>query len=431
MSDVPPILKLDTDCCDEIFEYLSVPDLQSIGQTCKALQKAAGLYFWKCFESTPKFVESNGIEMPYNTEDGPDFIRITTGFHQFLKYIKHRYPEPETIEYNKNHNQNFESLNEILLSRYMLDQNIVESLKNILPKIEILRLCGCEIDGDFYENFLQFCGELKEIFVSLEVDKTKHIVNEREENKWMLRKYPTIKVFTIETQIPFKINELCWFLTENSTIQTFATTAKMLWKNRHELLKSDIKLDKLEISMIFEDEMKMYAELLNQLYEIGFYKRLKCEISIRDPKTVHQLATLRGFKEIYILDLAAECDFSRLAHLNSLELSDYYEYKRHMNNMATNLVNLQNLIIGEADSNDILPFIRRSVKLKRIEIHSFNGDLNLVQLNNEREKLADAQKLIIYIGDYAFLKTKWTITNGNTNLSKIELRRGSFYFFFQ
>lgn len=69
------------------------------------------------------------------------------------------------------------------------------------------------------------------------------------------------------------------------------------------------------------------------------------------------------------------------------------------------------------------------MKLKRIEIHTFEGDLDLGRLNNAREKLDRAQKVIIYVPDYVFLATKWSIKNGNLNLSKVELRRASYDFF--
>lgn len=41
----PKIFKLDVDCFDEIFEYFSLEDLDSFGQTCKAMHKLTGEYF--------------------------------------------------------------------------------------------------------------------------------------------------------------------------------------------------------------------------------------------------------------------------------------------------------------------------------------------------------------------------------------------------
>lgn len=169
---------------------------------------------------------------------------------------------------------------------------------------------------------------------------------------------------------------------------------------------------------------------LNQLYNRGFYKHLKIIKNINQ-ETIDQFTTVRGIDEIHIHEIEEKCDFSHWINIKSLELSDYYDHSNHVNALAANLMNLQYLQFGEANVNDILPFVQRSEKLKRIEIHSFQGKMDLMQLNKEREKLPEAHKVIIYISDYVFLATKWSIKNGDTNLSKIELRRSSFYFFFQ
>lgn len=40
-----PIFKLNIDCLDKIFDYLSFHDVNSIGQACKPLYEFAGEYF--------------------------------------------------------------------------------------------------------------------------------------------------------------------------------------------------------------------------------------------------------------------------------------------------------------------------------------------------------------------------------------------------
>lgn len=44
-GSLPMIFKLNIHCFDEMFEYLSLKDLLSFGQTCKGLQNVAGKYF--------------------------------------------------------------------------------------------------------------------------------------------------------------------------------------------------------------------------------------------------------------------------------------------------------------------------------------------------------------------------------------------------
>lgn len=39
---VPDMFTLDIDCCDEMFEYLSLAELYSLGETCTTMQKVTG-----------------------------------------------------------------------------------------------------------------------------------------------------------------------------------------------------------------------------------------------------------------------------------------------------------------------------------------------------------------------------------------------------
>lgn len=432
MSDVAPILKLNTDCCDELFAYLSFEDLQLLGQTCKALLNVTGKYFQKHYASTPKFMESDGVCMPYNLEDQSRLIYIAPLFYRFLKYIKHRYPDLGSIAYHQNHAHAFESLTEILFSRYELNRDFVASMQSVLPKINVLWVCGTRNEGDLYEDLLQFCGNLKELHVGLEVDipDPQKAIKRQGPNSWMLREYPSLEWFSLTGMSIFHVNELSIFLARNPSIQKFTTEAGFLFECRLELLKSNIRLDKLEVSDIFRETVPAFCELLNQLYDRGFYKHLNITINIAQ-EVIDNFATLCGFDELHICDIEGKCDFSRLNHLKSLELSDYYDNSSHVIELATSLTNLQYLQFGEAKFNDILPFIQQSKRLKSIEVHSFQGDMDLVKLNTERENLPEAHKVIIYVSDYVFLATKWSIRNGDTNLSKVELRRSSFYFFFQ
>ena len=40
-----PIFKLNAICCDDLFDWVSVKDLHSLGQTCHRMQQLTGYYF--------------------------------------------------------------------------------------------------------------------------------------------------------------------------------------------------------------------------------------------------------------------------------------------------------------------------------------------------------------------------------------------------
>ena len=46
---LPDIFKLDVDCFQEIFDYLSILDMVSMGRTCKRMQKVAGDWFLRTY----------------------------------------------------------------------------------------------------------------------------------------------------------------------------------------------------------------------------------------------------------------------------------------------------------------------------------------------------------------------------------------------
>lgn len=55
------ILKLNDDCCEEIFEYLSIKDLYSFGQTCKRMNRIAGIHFQRNYPDAHIIGRPKGI----------------------------------------------------------------------------------------------------------------------------------------------------------------------------------------------------------------------------------------------------------------------------------------------------------------------------------------------------------------------------------
>ena len=92
---------------------------------------------------------------------------------------------------------------------------------------------------------------------------------------------------------------------------------------------------------------------------------------------------------------------------------------------------------------DILPFIFHAVKLRSIKVQHFiieygvdfdaqrrqkrffnESFLHLAALNRERKRLNGAKKVIIYINNNLYLKTKWAI--GPTDFDLVEMKRHFF-----
>lgn len=381
MEDTAPILKLDVDCCEEIFEYLSVNDLQSLGQTCRAMQRVAGQYFQRSFASSRKTINKCGIYMPYNSEKSSARVKINPGFHRFISGALVCESDAQSIDFqSKISEHDYQTLTELKFTGQNLTQNLVASIEKILPKIEIVRMDGCSVDGDFYENVLKFCVNLRELYIRFDVE----IVKPNSPSPWLRQKYPSLEVLQLKPGDIFEIPELSTFLEQNSTIHTFLTTTLCLYENSSALLCCNVKLDRLVLNdgYIFEPmDKQTLCELLKKLHARGFYKRLRFKFYDFKREYVRHLAMLQGVEEFLIDEIVDECDFSGFPDVKLLDLCGYFDYKSHIVSLATRLRNLEYLTIGRTDFTDILIFIQRSTKLKTITIRSFRGDLNLVKLN--------------------------------------------------
>lgn len=286
----------------------------------------------------------------------------------------------------------------------------------------MVRVRQCSIVGDFYEKLLKYCGNLRELYVQ---DDIGDIVKERS-NPWLLRHYPLLETFQLTARNSFKVSDLNGFFEKNRGIRTFLTTSACLWKHRTELMQCPTKLDTLKVfdGYLSAISMQMFCDLLNQLYEHGFYKRLHLNLTGPNQDNIQELATLNALESISIMYFNGCSGISRLMNLNELTLVDGFNTS-DLEILARNLINLRRICLEKASVHDILPFIRHSAKLHKIQTTLKDGILDLQQLNAERAKLMSSCRVVIYIPDSNFLDTKWTTKQGNIRLPYIEVRRST------
>lgn len=423
-----PIFKLNIDCFDEIFDYLTMRDLHSFGQTCKAMQQVAGEYFKRNYKSCEKFSGDDGIYSVYSDNNGVICQRTqTSGFNQFINCISHYYEKSAPLHYIRGHSHEFSSINHIYLVCLRLNLRKVKYLRSILPKIEVVQIRQCTVDGDFYNVFLKHCKKLKKIYIQ---DDLGDILDENG-SLWLRQAYPLLEHLELTPRYSFKINELCAFFEQHPNVQTFSTSSRCLWENRHELMKSDVSLDKLEIQILDNYyrhlmNMQTICALLNQLYERGFYKRLHLYVKRNDHHCCCQVTTLLALEKLSVRQFDGTHSLSNLTNLKELDVNVGLQ-KTDIEILAINLLNLEFLSLGNVVADDILPFLNRSEKLYRIHAHFKENVIDLRRLNKEREKLARARKVTIYVPDNIFLATKWSTVNGDTKLNLIEMRKASQY----
>lgn len=433
VSSIPAIFKLYSDCCYEIFDYLSLKDIHSIGQTCKVMQSVAGEYFKRNYKSAEKFVEDHGTYTVFNKfEDRVE----TTVFNPFTKFVSF-YGQKQPLCYFKSYIDDFDAITHLNLAFMSLNSIKMESFQSILPTIEVLQIRQCTMwrePSDLHEVLLKYCKNLKRLYIQEDFG---YIVNERETS--LIRTYPKLEHVEITTRNNTKLPNLRRFFESNPQIRSFATSSHCIWDNRHELMQLPIKLESLEVKHFGMDfyytpknpvSIVAFVELLNQLHEKGFYERLHFYVPEVDQRLSGLLLSLRGLEKLTIKEFTQCHELPALKRLKELNIFSCSNAEQ-LEPMAMGLVNLERLFLQRVSINDILPFIRYSTKLKHLKILSnesanFNGHvIDLQKLNREREKLPWARKVMIYIEDNVFLATKWSTRYGDVDLKMIEMKRSN------
>lgn len=425
-SENPPIFKLDIDCFDEIFEYLSVDDLHSFGQTCTRMNKVAGEYFKQNYSYADKYCVNNGIYTFYSDQyeiSYSEFIHIP-GFNQFIDRILIRGTNLGALEYIKRNRNKF-SIKHIYLLGFYINNDRIEYLKPLLPQLESVRIQKCDVDGDLYELMLKYCENLKEIYVQ---------ESNISEHNWLLHEYPKLERFEILPRRSNRITQLGQFFLHNRKIQRFSTDPEFFWTHRDVLAKANIELDILEFKIFLEgicrrETFDALLGLLNRLYEQSFYKRFFIFNYEVDDISSNFLASVNGLELLCIGLFKDSYNIHQLINLKELTILSRTTVEQ-MEVLADSLVQLERLYIDNCGSIDVvMPFVRHSPKLNKITFvpPPTRKVLDLKMLNEERAKLFGARKITFYMRDRVFLGTKWTIKNGDTNLNFVEIKRVDSY----
>lgn len=322
----------------------------------------------------------------------------------------------------------FWSLKEIEFSRGQLFHT--EYAKNVLGNVETLKFIDCKFNDDFNDTFLSHCDNLKRLYVKEQSDaRSDAIVGYS--NIWLVRKYPNLEHFELESRR--SIGEVILFLFKNQNIRTFSTTIEFLIENMYNLLPANIKLNVLSIlhanSSVSMTEFNEFVQNLTYLHTLKRYKYLhlyysKNQMHYHYPQNLLQFVTiLYAAKELHVLQLSAMLNLQELYLLHSSQIGDF----------DATLMNLQKLdyiyFLHDAIEN-ILPFIVNLPNLKKIRIDLLrNGQyfdnrdniVNLNVLNVVRGMCTHAHKLTIYVTEEIYLATKFAFKQIETNL--IDIRR--------
>lgn len=152
----PDILKLDVDCFEELFDWLSLVDLHTMSQTCKRLRQIAGYFFWNTYKNADVECKNGGIFI--------NNIQINS-FCEFIRSISVVDDDLQCFHFIKSND--FISLKQITLHAIPLTTEKITCIKHILNKAEFVELFNCTTGGEFYGEFLQYCSNVKHLMLRI------------------------------------------------------------------------------------------------------------------------------------------------------------------------------------------------------------------------------------------------------------------------
>lgn len=428
------IFKLKIDHFEELFDWISLKDLIALGRTCKRMQRIVGYYLRTNYPAIYLECGRYGIYW-VNSK-----IRIN-GLASYMKKFQFSFldgfavaPDSSPWEITRDRvpymkPNRFNWLNEILLRRVKLTTNGIARIKPILHRVEILKLKFSYFRDqrkEFYENFLQFCSNLKHLCIKSIEDNIVGI-----DDKWLLRKYPMLEHFELVSNHAKPIIELETFFNQNLNIKHFALNVELLLANLTTIKNIQHKFNVMSIFFgICENKFALARDALNDLYEMGRFMELhvyyRALCSPFDKSSVVQLMSYQGLTKLHTNHSNNSVD---LSPLNTLQELCYFGRRSLITNvqvLAKSLINLEIIHFLNAELSDIMPFIQYSLKLKKIIIYNLKVNENVLDVNildNERKTLITARKITIYVERDIYLATKRTKTG--TKLNFIEVKCGA------
>lgn len=266
----PSIFKLNIDCCEELFEYLSLEDLHSLGQTCKKMNQYTGYFVRENYKSS-EFRWMNGkLYLFYNGQD-----IVLNGFMEFVSYL---HMDTLFLSNFARFAPNFKSINWLSLGIYnKLKDNRMEIMKEILKKCEkiTINICVKYFKADLHEKVLKWCKNMRHLEVNSHDSKIS-----KYDNDWLLHEYPNLSYLNFYSKAETEVSrdKLQRFFYLNKSVRRFRTNTLCLLDNQHWILNTDIHLDEISVNCTstYSDTNKMSGcmNLLSKMFERGFYKHL-------------------------------------------------------------------------------------------------------------------------------------------------------------
>lgn len=306
------------------------------------------------------------------------------------------------------------NLQSIRFEHVMLNADQLNSLKQMLHRVETVVLHKCGMTGDFHETLLSKCPRLKQLIVSKSYPVG---------DKWMNMKYPLLESVQFASIVitPFQRELWLLFFRKNPQIKKFSFDQ---WYSMNPadrpievIVKNTQNLTHLYISMNGIGELNDSFGDLRSLAKLKQFECLELQFNGEKGKEYlwrHQqlLANMHFLHAIHLngMMLTKEsCQppidtfnvIASLTHLKRLHFNGTIFDVDFAEMVSKRLPNLED-IHCDLSSNNFNAFIHHSPKLRKIRLmNAAIGELNLgwglSWLNNERLKLSQPSPITIFV----------------------------------
>lgn len=415
------IFKLNFDCFQENFDHLSLLQLAVLSLTCKFMNQTVGEFYKHNFRARVRGESENIYSYDHS-------VMINC----FIPYV-----QSILIEGNDLHifrMKKFTSLKEIEFDKCKL--NCTECLSGILRNVECLKFLD-GFDGDAYELFLRHCDKLKRLYVMDSELKGKNSdVYFGTSNDWLAKPYSSLEHFEFISRR--KIDQVIEFLKQNTKIHNFSTTIEFLIANMDAILVSKLKLNILAIlyayTNVAEEKFNQLMAQLALLHQREIFKQLNLYFYVTPIQyTIYPPNVMSLVKTLHIVNGMQNFTLSPLVNLERLYLSGTFQIN-DLDVALKTATKLNYIYFHDEKIDNILPFIKNSPTLSKIQINLLqngihfndaNNVLNLSALNDERQKLHKATKITIFAHEQIYLETKKQVKQ--TNFDFVEIKRTESY----
>lgn len=388
------IFKLDVDCCEEIFEWLSIKDLYSFGQTCKRMNRIAGMYF---YQNYPGLKVKSGFGKIYC-----DSTRLD-GFSEFIENITLicDASHAQQLKYIESNCKSLKAIEFIVYDSFI--SNRLSLIRKVLAKIESIII----VENCPNENILDFCPNLKKFKCCWK----------NADSLLKLNKCPKLEHINLEEMYGTTLNVQAIFH-QIPNVRNVQMRWHSFLNNKIGWLGVNLTVENLTIDLEgIAKEDESFFDLLTELYGLGLYKRLHLtcvglNVNAINQHLIDKIVSVRAVETLEICEVEGDVVWPVMESITKIYLHNHDQFD--LTTFPAKVPNLQRLNIFNqysfAHSVDVIfRFVRSSKQLSKILWHDTSSEffLDLSALNKERKKLAGACKLIIYVRNQTFLATKF------------------------